>query len=79
MAWLQSASISSAGVINNSKQHYKIRPNPLPIQAPVAMVGKNIPAGTIIPKAHAVNPTLMIAVVKSKKTFSDIAPGLNRS
>ena len=52
------------------------KPRPLPKQAPVAIVGRKMPAGTIIPNAQAVKPILMRAVVMRRKIFSQIAFGL---
>lgn len=57
-------------VAHNSK------PNARPIHAPVAIVGKKIPAGTIIPNAHAVKPTFIIAVTRSKNMLAETASGL---
>jgi hypothetical protein len=47
-----------------------------PIHAPMAMLGRNTPAGIIMPNVHAVRATLHAAVNKSRNTFLHSAVGL---
>ena len=76
------------------ERQYMTRPTARPRQAPIAMVGRKIPAGTyqglsamkltgtsertIMPNVHAVRKTLMVAVRMSRKTFCHSAVGLQQ-
>lgn len=63
---------------NNGKEAmtYMRRPTTRPKQAPIAMVGKNIPAGIRSPNVHAVRTILATAVKVKRKTFAQKAVGL---
>lgn len=62
---------------NDKNMMYVSSPTARPNDAPIAIVGRNIPAGTIMPNVHAVKTVFKHAVTMRRNTFSHMAVGLH--